>query len=70
MLNPTVTTGASSSVYLVKIFKSNADLCSLSLVAGAHLGAARQKVAHSEARSAGFIVSMFSKLNSHVGTSP
>ena len=59
-----------SSEYLLQIFKSVSDLCSLSLVAGAHLGAARQKVAHSEARSAGFIVSMFSKLNSHVGNSP
>ena len=57
-------------MYLVQIFKSVSDLCSLSLVAVVHLDAARQKVAHSEARSAGFIVSMFSKLNSHVGTSP
>ena len=60
---------ASQYLLVLQIFKSNADLCSLSLGAGAHLGAARQKVAHSEARSAGFIVSMFSKLNSHVGNS-
>ena len=56
-------------MYLLQIFKSVSDLCSLSLVAVVHLDAARQKVAHSEARSAGFIVSMFSKLNSHVDNS-
>ena len=36
-------------------------ICAATLGAVAHHGAARQKVAHSEARSAGFIVSMFSQ---------